>query len=267
MAIIKCPTCGKQITDRMEKCPHCNAVLIEKKHEEPITKEVIKSSAKDSIIGVVVALVLTLVVEKVWSIIACIQAGKFMGMVALEAVSYAESVFFSKNFALLIIGAVLFCVLSILFKQKSATQFIGGIILTILFCNFITCLIFAIILFCVIGFVMQSSAIMKSNVPGDVLPWAKSLSIGFGFAFPMVLGCLSISSYERTLKKSLLMQVLWGVVFIVSSVLIGTLFLVVLKFGTMGLALGNLASAIIILILAVLTNKGFQQVITPKKIS
>lgn len=253
MAIIKCPTCGKQITDRMEKCPHCNAVLIEKKHEEPITKEVIKSSAKDSIIGVVVALVLTLVVEKVWSIIACIQAGKFMGMVALEAVSYAESVFFSKNFALLIIGAVLFCVLSILFKQKSATQFIGGIILTILFC--------------VIGFVMQSSAIMKSNVPGDVLPWAKSLSIGFGFAFPMVLGCLSISSYERTLKKSLLMQVLWGVVFIVSSVLIGTLFLVVLKFGTMGLALGNLASAIIILILAVLTNKGFQQVITPKKIS
>ena len=253
MAIIKCPTCGKQITDRMEKCPHCNAVLFEKKHEEPITKEVIKSSAKDSIIGVVVALVLTLVVEKVWSIIACIQAGKFMGMVALEAVSYAESVFFSKNFALLIIGAVLFCVLSILFKQKSATQFIGGIILTILFC--------------VIGFVMQSSAIMKSNVPEDVLPWAKSLSIGFGFAFPMVLGCLSISSYERTLKKSLLMQVLWGVVFIVSSVLIGTLFLVVLKFGTMGLALGNLASAIIILILAVLTNKGFQQVITPKKIS
>lgn len=253
MAIIKCPTCGKQITDRMEKCPHCNAVLIEKKHVEPITKEVIKSSAKDSIIGVVVALVLTLVVEKVWSMIACIQAGKFMGMVALEAVSYAESVFFSKNFALLIIGAVLFCVLSILFKQKSATQFIGGIILTILFC--------------VIGFVMQSSAIMKSNVPEDVLPWAKSLSIGFGFAFPMVLGCLSISSYERTLKKSLLMQVLWGVVFIVSSVLIGTLFLVVLKFGTMGLALGNLASAIIILILAVLTNKGFQQVITPKKIS
>ena len=132
MAIIKCPTCGKQITDRMEKCPHCNAILIEKKHEEPITKEVIKSSAKDSIVGVVVALVLTLVVEKVWSIIACIQAGKFMGMVAAEAVSYAERVFYSKNFALLIVGAVLFCVLSILFKQKSATQFIGGIILTIL---------------------------------------------------------------------------------------------------------------------------------------
>lgn len=253
MAIIKCPTCGKQITDRMEKCPHCNAILIEKKHEEPITKEVIKSSAKGSIVGVVVALVLTLVVEKVWSIIACIQAGKFMGMVAAGAVSYAESAFYSKNFALLIVGAVLFCVLSILFKQKSATQFIGGIILTILFC--------------VIGFVMQSSAIMNSNVPGDVLPWAKSLSLGFGFAFPMVLGCLSISSYEKTLKKSLLMQVLLGVVFIVSSVLIGTLLLVVLQFGTMGLALGNLAAAIIILILAVLTNKGFQQVITPNKIS
>ncbi|MBQ8502717.1 MAG: zinc ribbon domain-containing protein [Clostridia bacterium] len=253
MAVIKCPICGKQITDRMEKCPHCNAVLIEKKHEEPITKEVIKSSAKDSILGVVVALVLTLVVEKVWSIIACIQAEKFMGMVAAEAVSYAERAFYSKNFAVLIVGAVLFCVLSILFKQKSATQFIGGIILTVLFC--------------VIGFVMQSSAIMNSNVPADGLDWARSLSFGFGFAFPMVLGSLSISSYERTLKKSLLMQALLGVVFIVASVLIGILMLVVFGMGTGGLALGNLAAAIIILILAVLTNKGFQQVITSNKIS
>lgn len=253
MAIIKCPTCGKQITDRMEKCPHCNTTLIEKKHEETITKESIKSSAKDSIIGVVFALVLTLAVEKIWSIIACIQAGKFIGMEVAEAVSYAESAFYSKNFVLLIVGAVLFCVLSILFKQKSATQFIGGIILTVLFC--------------VIGFVMQSNAVMNSNVPGDVLPWAKSLSLGFGFAFPMVLGSLSISSYEKSLKKSLLMQGLLGVVFIISSVLIGTLLLVVFVMGTNGVALGNLAAAIIVLILAVLKSKGFQQVIALNKIS
>ena len=63
MAIIKCPTCGKQITDRMEKCPHCNATLIEKKHEEQITKEVIKSSAKDSIVGVVETLILWIIVS------------------------------------------------------------------------------------------------------------------------------------------------------------------------------------------------------------
>lgn len=174
MAIIKCPACGKQITDRMEKCPHCNTILIEKQNEEPITKESIKSSAKDSIIGVVSALVLTLVVEKVWSIITCIYAGKFMGSLALEAVSYAESVFDSKNLMLLIVDAVLFCV---------------------------------------IGFIVQNGAIMNSNVPPDVMMHVRYLSIGFGFAFPMVLGCLSISSYERKLKKGLLTQVILAVVF------------------------------------------------------
>lgn len=253
MAIVKCPNCGKKITDRMEKCPHCNAILIEKKQEEPITKERIKSSAKDSIISVAIALVLTLVIEKVWSIITCIYAGNFMGMIAAEAVEYAEGAFYSKNLVLLIVGALLFCGLSILFKQKSATQFVGGVILTVLFC--------------VIGFIMQNNAIMNSNVPIDALAYAKSLSLGFGFAFPMVWGCLSISSYERTLKKSLLMQVVLGVVFTVSSLILGVLLLVVLKMGTNGLSLGNLAAAIIILILAVLTNKGFQELITPKKIS
>ncbi len=253
MAIIKCPTCGKQVTDRMEKCPHCNAILIDKKYEEPITKETIKSSAKASIIGVVFAFILTLVVEKVWSIITCIYAGRFMGMVAAEAVSYAEGVFFSENLKLLIIGAVLFCVLSILFKQKSATQFVGGIILTLLFC--------------VIGFVMQNNAIMTSNIPPDVIDYAKSLSLGFGFAFPMVLGCLSIASYERTMKKSLLMQVVLAVAFMVLSWVLGVLLLVVLRFGTNGLNLGNLIAAVIVLALAVLTNKGFQQLITPKRIS
>lgn len=253
MAIIKCPACGKQITDRMEKCPHCNAVLVERKHEESITKETIKSSAKAGIIGVVSALVLTFAVEKVWSVITCIYAGRFMGWVAADAVSYAEGVFYSENRVLLIVGAALFFVWSILFKQKSITQFVGGIILTVLFC--------------VIGFVMQNNAIMTSNIPPNVIAYAKSLSLGFGFSFPMVLGCLSIVSYERTLKKSLLMQVILGVVFMVSSWLLGVLFLVVLRFGTNGLSLGNLIAAIIVLVLAVLTNKGFQQLITPKRIS
>lgn len=253
MAIIKCPACGKQITDRMEKCPHCNAVLIEKKYEEPITKETIKSSAKTSIVGVAFALVLTFAVEKVWSVITCIYAGRFVGLFAADAVSYAEGVFYSENLVLLIAGAALFCVLSILFKQKSVTQFVGGIILTVLFC--------------VIGFVMQNNAIMTSNIPPNVIAYARSLSLGFGFAFPMVLGCLSIASYERTLKKSLLMQVILAVVFMVSSWLLGVLFLVVLRFGTNGLSLGNLIATIIVLVLAVLTNKGFQQLITPKRIS
>ena len=167
--------------------------------------------------------------------------------------SYAEGVFYSENWGLLIVGAALFFVWSILFKQKSVTQFVGGIIFTVLFC--------------VIGFVMQNNAIMTSNIPPNVIAYARSLSLGFGFAFPMVLGCLSIVSFERTLKKSLLMQVILAVVFMVSSWILGVLFLVVLRFGTNGLTLGNLIATIIVLVLAVLTNKGFQQLITPKRIS
>ena len=43
MAIIVCPNCGKKVTDRMEKCPHCHAILIEQT-EQPIILKAARAS-------------------------------------------------------------------------------------------------------------------------------------------------------------------------------------------------------------------------------
>ena len=252
MAIIVCPNCGKKVTDRMEKCPHCHVVLIEQVEKPIITKETIKASAKDSIVGVASATVLTIALVLIWSVVATIMAGYFMGNNSSMAVSSARSVFFSENLIILIVGAVLFCILSVFFNKKSSTQFVIGVIITVLFC--------------MIGFGIQNSEIMKSNIPEDIVMYAKSLSLGFGFAFPMVLGSLSIVSYNRTRKKALIMQGGVAVVFIILSVILDILMLVVLRMGTQGLSIANLITAIAVFGFALFANKGFRQLITPKNL-
>lgn len=253
MAIIVCPNCGKKVTDRMEKCPHCHTVLIEQVEQPIITRETIKASAKDSIVGVAIATVLTIALVLIWSIIATIMAGNFMGNAAAMAVGGAKGVFLSENLIILIVGAVLFCVLSVLFNKKSGTQFVIGIIITILFC--------------MIGFGVQNKEIMNGNVPPESLMYAKSLSLGFGFAFPMILGSLSIASYNRTLKKALIMQGVLSVGFIVLSVVLDVLVIAVFRMGTQGLSIANLISAIAVFGFALFSNKEFQQLITPKKLA
>ena len=253
MAIIVCPNCGKKVTDRMENCPHCHAVLIEQAEQPTITKEAIKASAKDSIVGVAIATVLTIALILIWSVIATIMAGKFMGIDAAIAVSSARGVFLSENLIILIVGAVLFCVLSILFNKKSGTQFVIGIIITLLFC--------------MIGFGIQNKEIMNGNVPPQCVMYAKSLSLGFGFAFPMILGSLSIASYNRSMKKALIMQAVLSAIFIVLSVIVDLLMLVVLRMGTQGLSIANLICAIVVFGAALFSNKDFQQLITPKKLA
>ena len=253
MAIIVCPHCGKKVTDRMEKCPHCHAVLIEQVEQPMITKETIKASAKGSIAGVAIATVLTIALVLIWSVLATIMAGKFMGNHAAIAVAGAKRVFLSENLIILIIGAVLFCVLSVLFNKKSGTQFFIGIIITILFC--------------MIGFGIQNKEIMNDNVPPECVMFAKSLSLGFGFAFPMILGSLSIASYNRALKKAWMMQGVLSAIFIVLSVVLDLLMLVVLRMGTQGLSIANLICAIVVFGAALFSNKDFQQLITPKKLA
>ena len=39
MAIVSCPYCGKRITDRMVKCPHCSADLVKQAEQSIVTKE------------------------------------------------------------------------------------------------------------------------------------------------------------------------------------------------------------------------------------
>lgn len=251
MALISCPHCGKQITDRMEKCIHCGAVLIEKTVQPTVTKEEVKASAKGSFIGVAIALLLTILLVLSVSFVSTIYAGHFMGNTALAAVGCAKAIFLSKNLGLLLLGGVLFCCLPAFFNKQTSAQFAIGIVITLLYC--------------MVGFAIQSIAIRKFNVPPDILPYIRSLSLGFGFAFPMVLGSLSIASFHRPVRKALLLQIILAVAFLILCVIFDVLMLVVFHMGCQGISFAHGLSAVAVFAASLLTSKGFQNLIAPKK--
>ena len=48
MALIKCPECGKEISDKAEKCPHCGKILQTKQKNIicPECKEILNENEK-----------------------------------------------------------------------------------------------------------------------------------------------------------------------------------------------------------------------------
>lgn len=252
MAIISCPNCGKQITDRMEKCPHCDAILLKPKEASSITKDEIKQVIKDNIICVLLATVLTIVVFLIWCNLAVSLASP-MGDLAVVSVVYAKNVFFSSTFVLLIIEAVLLCISPILLKKKATLQIVISIASTVLFG--------------IIGFVVQHHATLQhSKITAEVMAYSLSLSLGFGTVFPMLLGSLSLSRHESALKKSVAIQIGLSAIFFVLSAVLGYLMVNLFAMGTNSLSIGNLISVVAVLVLATLTNKSFQQLITPNKL-
>ena len=259
MAIIACHNCGKKVTDRMEECPHCHAVLIEKAEKQKVnkpilSKEVMKASVKGNIIYAALATFLTTTVVQLGTVSATIIAGKFLGTDAATAVVYAKNAFFSNTFLLLLLAQILLGVWPVLFKQLPGNQFLVTLI--------------ASVLLAIIGWAVQHHAVLQyKGLRPELMAYLQSLSIGFGAAFPLLWGSLSVTSYKRTIIKALITQVIWTVVFVISSVILDVLMLIVFKMGTRGISIGNLISAIFVFALALLTNKEFQQLITPKKLA
>lgn len=255
MAIIACPSCGKNITDRMKKCPHCGTALLTEKEPLPLTKEEVKTAAKDNLIGVLMATVLTLVVYWLWSHFASISLGKFYGEIAMVAMACANTIFNVVIFALLVIEIVWLCLLPRLVNQTY--QFFVYIISSVSFG--------------VIGYIVQNFAFLHFspllvNGAAEVIEYGRYYSLGLGFAFPVLFGSLYLASHKRTVKKALFLQVGLSVGFLVLSVVLGLLMTVVFYMGIHGISMANLISAIVVFVLAVLTNNEFQRLITPKNL-
>lgn len=250
MAIIACPSCGKSITDRMKKCPHCGTALLTEKESPPLTKEEIKTAAKDNLIGVLVAFILQFFVHNLWGRIFGISIASAFGYAALSAFSHANSMFSVIIFMLLIIEAVWLCILPRIFKGKDAYQF--------------TICLISVIVFGLFGYIVQRFGTLHTDIPPDVIDYGLSLDIGLGFAFPVLFGGLYLASYKRTVKKYLFLQAGLSVIFFVLSIVLGYLMVYSFGMGLNGISIANLVSAIVVLALAMLTNKEFQRLITPK---
>ena len=263
MAIISCPNCGKQITDRMEICPHCYTVLLKPKEASNMTKDTIKmvlkcggNFAKNRIILVLFATFFTILTCSIWCAFA-IRLAIPMGELARNSVDHAKSLFFYmpmpySTFKLLILEAALLCILPILLKEKATLQRVVGIAATVLFG--------------IIGFFVQHHATLTlRGITPEEMSYCLSLSLGFGSAFPMLLGSLLLLRSESKLKKSVAIQIGLCAIFIVLSVVLGYLMVNLLAMGMNSLSIGNLIAAVAVLVLAVLISGGFRHLTTPQK--
>ena len=258
MAIIFCSQCGKKVTDRMTVCPHCQAVLIKKVQPEPVTKEAIKESLKvdlkGELGGIGIALGITLLTAFIWSFFAIIVMGRYIGNEAAVAVGYARQAFFSKGLLLLVIEALILCALSIFCKKNAILHFAFTTVIALL------C---ALILRAFLPVLLLKNGVVEA----DKLAYTMMAAPGFAFAFPALLGALTLAGIGRPLKTGIILQAGLCATFLVLSVVLCLLTIVLFGMGTGGLAIGNLITAIIVLLLAALLSNGFRQLITPKQLA
>jgi len=257
MAIIKCPACGKQVTDRMEKCPHCNAVLKENNTKKINNADKGRVSIADNIIGIVTALVFTFILYFFRATVMGNIYNAFGDMVvianAISAILYRQ-----KGIIILIIGAAVLCGVSVLLRKKGSLQLAWGVAATILLA--------------IAGYFWQNLIVhnhidlyIREEKIEEVLNFVPSISFFYGVTFMVFLGSLSLMSFGRKMKYSMLLQLLSTIVFFFVSYILDYIFLY--RTGIRSSYIAFTLSGILILGFAMLINKGFQQLITPKKIS
>ncbi len=253
MAIIFCSQCGKKVTDRMTTCPHCQAVLIKKTEPaKTVTVEEVKGNLKSDLINTGISLGLTLLVTYIWSIFAVILMGKYLGDTALAAVGYARGFFFTRGLLLLVVESVILWALHIFFKKNTVVHMAATLVISLLF-----------------GLILRAflpALLVKSGiVEPDKLAYAMMAASGFSFAFPVLMGSLSLVAFGRKQKTGLLLQAGLSGVFLVLSVILALLMVILFGMGVNSLAAGNLLTAFVVLLLAVLSSHGFRQLIMPKE--
>lgn len=248
MAIIACPYCGKRISDRMEKCPHCSATLTKQELPEVAVKQHTNNPFLNRVLNIILSIIFVICLISIWNFWSTISIGRMIGAEGLAAFTYASNLFFMKVFPLLcVISGVLFFTLYTVLQQKPTVQFIISIITTLLLG--------------LLGFILQNNAVTSEAVPSSIVDLTKSLSLAYGFTFPVVLGSLCIVCYGRALQKSLIMQLLGTVIFFLAVILLDIILVNMFLKGLQGFSIGNLTSAIFVLAFAILTSKEFQKLL------
>lgn len=250
MAIIKCPQCGKEVSDRTQKCPRCNTVLIEVQEKEKISVETVKTTAKENIINVALSTVFVFVAFIVCSFIAKLLASTFMGNYALEAIQLVDKITFSNKVLILILSTVFFCVLPLLFRQKPDIGYVSGIIITIILC---------IVCFCK----------HNSEVGNGLLELGRPDLYGIGtiygkfngFIIPLLHGALSFMGYEKETKQFVIRAIKALVVFFIIFGAGSFLLVAVVCMGTTGIALAQTLGSILIFVWAVVKSNEMKKLI------
>lgn len=237
MAIIKCKSCGKQVSDRSEQCPFCKTVLIEHKTEEVISKEKIKGVLKETIIGCLVAAIISIFMYVVLGNVFSNIAATYMGENAGDAINFVTMSRFSSIILIAVIETIFLSILPVLFKAKPDIGYAVAAIVSILLCIFF--------------YFIQESADIEFPIGREDLANTCIFYLKFNaISLPLLQGSLSLSCYHKKIGKSLVLQMMMSVVYFVVTVGLVFLSVSVLAMGIAGIGLSQIVAGIVALVFA-----------------
>lgn len=235
MAIIKCKNCGKQVSDRSEQCPFCKTVLIEHHTVEAVSNENIKGILKKTIIGCLIAAVISIFMYVALGTVLTSIANTYVGRNAGEAIEFVTMSRFSSIILITIIEIIFFIMLPVLFKAKSD---IGYAVAAIVF-----------VLLCIFFYFIQASADIEFPIGReDLAVYCISYLKFSAISLPLLQGSLFLSGYHKKLGKSLMLQIIMSVVYFVVTIGLVFLSVSVLVMGIVGIGLSQTVAGIIVLV-------------------
>ena len=242
MALIKCPSCGKEISSRVNECSFCGKVLIEAKPQEKVS---VKATMQENVLTGIFASVAAFVAFFICrSFVPALVSP--LGDYAATAAKQADEAGLLTIIMIMLVGMLFFCIMPILIKQKPAIGFVAVIIITAILC--ICCL-------CIYGGSVMGT--ISECMYNDM----KDYTQFYGAAVPMLQGAICIFSYEKGMKKSLLAAVVMLVVYVVIFALCAYLLMNVLYCGFFGISIAQIIGAAAIFIFAIIRSEGLKKLI------
>ena len=224
MAIIKCPNCGKEISDRSEKCIFCNAVLPPAAREILVPPEVKKQNIKAHMIRYILAAVSAFAVSYLIGVISAFILSMY-GENTKNMIMLIISGVLPKAFLFTILGAVLFSLFYLLLPEKPVihhiTQAASCILTTMLF-----------------WLILNDSA---ENPAQDVPVFCESYGLWYGLSFPLLQGALS---FLFASGKKILRMILSVLAYVVLSVVLCMLAVRIPGTGASELAIVQFSAAV-----------------------
>ncbi len=262
MAIIRCPHCGKSISDRAEKCQFCGQVLAKPEASTakapPILAVVEQAAIKETVVSCCLVLGLTLLSLLLIRIIGTAIARAYLGESAANAVYASHAILRAPIMIGLLAGTVFMAVVPVLckriFRDKLCIIMIGAIL---------ACILYAV------GAGMIDG-ILKNVIPLPEFMWYA----GFGteifaemrgyttfwpFAISVLLTAITVAGYHRSLKTAAVLEAVLCAVHLVIWLIAACLLVAVFHIGLYGLSIAGVISAVITLAAALLAPSAIKK--------
>lgn len=235
MAIIKCPQCGKEVSNRTQKCPRCNTILIEEEEKEKVSAKNIKTTIKENIINASLSMIFIFATLVVCQIIAQAIASVFLGQFAVEAIQLAHRLTYFCKFLVLMLSALFFSVLPLLFRQKPDIGYISGIIITIILC-----------IICLYEHENTVGTMLLELGRPDLYSNSTLYGKCNGVIGPLLQGALSIMGYGNPTKKFIISSVKTLAVFFIFVGAGSFLLISVFAMGITGISLAQILGSVLV---------------------